>query len=157
MLNNIDFHTLLKKAVLVVIVLIGILLTIVGVLTSEFNTIKKFDSGGKSPRELMSRTISKASKQYNTQISVDTENNMANLGDFTFNIGKDKKLIANISFKYSANKDTNWFEDDDIKNEIMKKNIILRDTIINTMIEHTDISASSKRIKRELKIGRAHV
>ena len=153
-LQEIDMHKLIKKAILVVVILIVLLSMVVGILTSDFNKIKKFDSSNKSPRAMIS-SMNKSSKNryYNTEISIDSSNNMANLGDFTFNIGNEKMLIANISLKYKAYTDSNgWMNgNENIKKEILKKSAILRDAIIDTMIGSYDESSSEQRMKREIQ------
>ena len=143
-------HNLIKKIIIGVVVLIGVLLLVIGVMRSEFGNIKKFDSGGKSARDMMSN-FKPGGNGYSTSVSIGTSS-IANLGDFTFNISSDKKLIANISIKYKQNGIASWFSDDEkIKNEIIKKGTILRDAVINTMIGNTDARADSKKMRTELK------
>lgn len=152
-LKNIDKRDIIKKAIIVVSSLIGLLLMTIGVLTSDFNKIKKFNTKDKSPRQLISSKL-----QYNqlhkTDIDIDSDNNIANLGDFTFNVGEKNILIANISLKFKSNKKSKeWISSsDDIEQEIAKKGgTILRDAVIDTMIGNYDTTADSQRIKREIK------
>jgi flagellar basal body-associated protein FliL len=151
-LKNIDKRDIIKKAIIVVSSLIGLLLMTVGVLTSDFNKIKKFDKKDKSARQLISSKL-----QYNqlhkTDIEIDSNNNTANLGDFTFNVGEKNILIANISLKFKSNKNNKqWIGDgDDIEQEIVKKSTILKDAVIDTMIGNQYTSADSQGMKREIK------
>lgn len=153
-LQKIDLHKLIKKAIAVVVGLIIFLSMIVGVLTSDFNKIKKFDSDDKSARAMIS-SLNKSSKNryYNTEISIDSSINMANLGDFTFNVGKEKMLVANISLKYKPYENSNkWMNDNkNIKKEIMKKSAILRDAVIDTMIDNYDVSENRQEMKRYIQ------
>ncbi len=152
MKTDFNIQEYLKKAIMVVAILIVILGMIVGVLTSDFKKIKKFDSSEKSPRQLVSSIVN-SSKYYNTRISINKDSNIANLGDFTFNVSNKKMLIANISLKYKSNKQsTKWSDNtEEIQQEIMKKGTILRDAVIDTMIGSYDTNANSKRMKREIK------
>ncbi len=146
---RINRREILKKASLVVASLIVILLLILGVKSSDFGKIAKYDQQDKSsPRERMSKSsfLSRNGMQV-----VIVSDNMANLGDFTFNISGDRKLIANIALKYKAN-DTGWFSSkNDIKKEIIKKSVVLRDAAIDTMLGNSVETANSDTIRTALK------
>ena len=99
----------LLKASIVVASLIGILLLILGIQSSKFGKIKKYDEKGNSPRHMMSGTIGSSRRSSdNMKIKIESDS-VANLGDFTFNISGNRKLIAKISLKYKPNSDAGWF------------------------------------------------
>ena len=149
---QIDKIKIIKNSIIAVLSLIVILLLILGVLSSDFTKLQKYDVGGKSPREsLYNRTIlSGLSNGMKVSISSDSK---ANLGDFVFNISGDKKLIANISIKYKPlADDDSWFgNSDEIKQEIIKKGVILRDATINTMLGYSAASANNEKMREKLK------
>lgn len=151
-LKNIDKRDIIKKAIIVVGSLIGLLLMTIGVLTSDFNKIKKFDKKDKSARQLISSKL-QYNQMHKTDIEIDSNNNTAHLGDFTFNVGEKNILIANISLKFKSNKNNKqWIGDgDDIEQEIVKKSTILKDAVIDTMIGNQYTSADSQGMKREIK------
>ena len=145
-------HELLRKSIIGIFSIIGVLLIILGVLKSDFRTVKKFEGGGKSPRDMMSSSSPKVNRSaYSTSVSIGSDS-VANLGDFTFNVGGDKKLITNISLKYEQKGDKGWFSDDKkIKNEIMKKGTILRDATIDVMMGNPNLQADSTEMRNTLK------
>ncbi len=149
---KIDRTKIIKNAIIVVLSLIVVLFLILGVLSSDFTKLKKYDVAGKSPRDAVyNRTIlSSLSNGMKVSISSDSK---ANLGDFVFNISGDKKLIANISIKYKPVKsEESWFNDsDEIKQEILKKGVILRDATINTMLGYSTASANNEKMREKLK------
>jgi flagellar basal body-associated protein FliL len=152
---QIDKRTIIKKISMFILLLIVILLLILGIQTSKFSDIKKYESD-KSPRDNMSQTRSSSSntKDYSMQVTIENDT-IANLGDFTFNIAGNKKLVANISLKYKSNtKDNSWFEsnsNNDVKKEILQKSVILRDAAISTMLGSSRVTADSSRMRKALK------
>ena len=100
---QINKRKILKKVIAVVILVIILLLLILGIQSSEFGKIAKYDTQSKSLRETISNFISSSSKTDNGMNVTFTSDNVANLGDFVFNISGDKKLIANISLKNTLN------------------------------------------------------
>ena len=146
---RINRREILKKASLIVLSLIVILLLILGIKSSDFGKIAKYDKQDQSsPRERMSKSsyLSRNGMQV-----VIVNDYMANLGDFTFNISGDRKLIANIALKYKSN-DSGWFSSkNDIKKEIIKKSVILRDAAIDTMLGNSVETANSDTIRKALK------
>ncbi|MCF6340466.1 MAG: flagellar basal body-associated FliL family protein [Sulfurimonas sp.] len=138
---------IIKTVSTIVFSIIVLLLLALGVKNSDFGNIKKYDNSGKSPRDMITKSISSSGMQ----VSI-TNDEIANLGDFIFNIAGDRKLIANISLKYKSNtKDNSWFgSKDDIKKEILKKSVILRDSTINTMLGNPIATANSEKMRKEL-------
>ena len=139
---------ILKRAALGVTSLIVVLLLILGIKNSDFGKIAKYNKqDSKSGRDMKTRFISSSG------MKVTVTNDIANLGDFTFNIAGDRKLIANISLKYkSKDGDESWFSNGDkSKKEILKKSVILRDAAINTMLGNSVATANSKKMRKALK------
>ncbi|MCF6310727.1 MAG: flagellar basal body-associated FliL family protein [Sulfurimonas sp.] len=138
---------IIKNASIVVLLLIILLLMVLGVQNSDFGKIKKYNSKDGSPRDMMTKFINSSGMQVTV-----ANNNMANLGDFTFNIAGDRKLIANISLKYKSIKDDSWFSGgDETKKEILNKSAILRDAAINTMLGSSVATANSKKMRKALR------
>jgi len=148
---QIDKIKIIKNASLIVLALIVILLLILGIKSSKFGKIKKYDIEDESPREMMSHYRHPSNKSNGMQVTI-RSNTEANLGDFTFNISGDRKLVANISLKYKPNReDDSWFNNkDSIKKEILKKSVILRDAAINTMLGHS-ANVDSEQMRKALK------
>lgn len=149
---QIDKEKIIKNAIIIVLSLIVILLLVLGVLNSEFTKLKKYDVDGKSPRESAYNRTILSSLSNGMKVSLISDNR-ANLGDFVFNISGDKKLIANISIKYKPVKDeSSWFSNsDEIKQEILKKGVILRDATIDTMLGYSTASANNEKMREKLK------
>ena len=147
------YRKIIKKAILIVVSLIVLLLVILGLQTSKFGDIKKYDSK-KSPRETVSKIIRSSTKSSSgMQVTIES-NNIANLGDFVFNISGDRKLIANISLKYKSKKeDGSWFNNNnnEIEKEILKKSVILRDSTIDTMLGSSISTANSEKMRKTVK------
>lgn len=139
---------IIKTTSTIIFSIIVLLLLVLGIKNSDFGNIKKYDSGGKSPREMMTKFINSSGME----VSI-TNDEVANLGDFVFNIAGDRKLIANISLKYKSTVENNsWFKSkDDIKKEIMKKSVILRDATIHTMLGSPIATANSEKMREELR------
>ena len=78
---------IIKTVSTVVFSIIVLLLLVLGIKNSDFGSIKKYDSSGKSPREMMTKFISSSGMQ----VSI-TNDEVANLGDFVFNI--DRKSVV---------------------------------------------------------------
>lgn len=151
--NTTDIRNLVKKMILSIISLIMLLLVIIGIRQSDFTKIKKYDNNDKSPREAIYNPNKITFNYYTTKVTLNDENSLANLGDFVFNVAEERKLIANISLKYKQkNKIEEWIKSDsDIREEIIKKSVILRDAIINTMIGSTNATINSKKMRNDLK------
>jgi len=138
---------ILKTASLSIFSIIVVLLLILGVKNSSFGTIKKYDSGGNSKRDILKSLSSTSMK-----VTI-TNDELANLGEFVFNISEDRKLIANISLRYKANYDDNsWFSsNDELKREIVIKSVILRDATIDIMLGSSLAAANSNKMRKELR------
>lgn len=134
--------------------LIVILLLILGIQSSDFTKLQKYDIEGKAPRESISSNKAAPTSvlRNGMQVTIGSDN-QANLGDFVFNISGDRKLITNISMKYkSSKKRGSWFSDkNDIKEEILKKSVILRDSAINTMLGYSMVNANNEVMRKALK------
>lgn len=149
---QINRKKIIKNISVIIVLLIVILLLVLGVQTSKFSTLKKYEID-KFSKDIMSNSITAPSRFSNdTQVTI-TGNNVINLGDFTFNISENKKLIANISLKYRAkNDDKNWLNsEDDIKKEILKKSAILRDATINAMMGKPKVAIKSEKMRKAIK------
>ncbi|MBW6489431.1 flagellar basal body-associated FliL family protein [Sulfurimonas sp.] len=152
---KIDRKKILINASYGIAALIVILLLILGVQSSDFTKLQKYDIEGKTaPRlSISGNRASAASVLRNSmQVSISSDN-QANLGDFVFNISGDRKLIANISMKYkSSGKRGSWFNDkNDMKEEILKKSVILRDSAINTMLGYSMVNANNEVMRKALQ------
>lgn len=134
--------------------LIVILLLILGIQSSDFTKLQKYDIEGKAPRESISsnKAVPTSVLRNGMQVTIGSDN-QANLGDFVFNISGDRKLITNISMKYkSSKKRGSWFSDkNDIKEEILKKSVILRDSTINTMLGYSMVNANNEVMRKALQ------
>ncbi|QOY53653.1 flagellar basal body-associated FliL family protein [Candidatus Sulfurimonas marisnigri] len=152
-INAITLRNFVKKTIFAVISLIILLLIIIGVRQSDFTNIKKYDSDDKSPREVVYNPNKITLNYYTTKVTLNNENSLANLGDFVFNVAGDRKLIANISLKYKSNNTSeNWIQsDNNAGEEIVKKSVVLRDAIINTMIGNHNATVNSKKMRNDLK------
>ncbi|MCK9453792.1 MAG: flagellar basal body-associated FliL family protein [Sulfurimonas sp.] len=149
---QIDKIKIIKKAIMLISAIIIILLLVLGVLSSDFTKLKKYDIAGKSPRETILSQLMPSSINNGMKVSVTGEGS-ANLGDFVFNISENKKLIANISIKYKPTKKKNsWFSSsNEMQREILEKGVILRDATIDTMLGYTKASANNDTMRRKLK------
>jgi flagellar basal body-associated protein FliL len=145
-----------KKTVKTITILILVILVcygiFIGLRNSDFANLKKYDTHGKSPREMMSEFLSSDnSDNYSTRVTIKSDT-VANLGDFEFNIAGNKKLVANISLKYYPyNKESSFNDDGSIKKEILEKAVILRDTAINTMLGSTRARANNEMMREDLR------
>lgn len=151
---KIDRRKILINASYGVAALIMILLLILGVQNSDFTKLQKYDIEGKTPRESISGNRAAAISVLRNSMQVTVgKDNQANLGDFVFNISGDRKLIANISMKYkSSGKRAYWFSDkNDMKEEILKKSVILRDSAINTMLGYSMANANNEVMRKALR------
>jgi len=149
---QIDRIKIIKNAIAAVVSLIVILLLILGILSSDFTKLQKYNVADKSPRESAYNRAILPGLSNGMKVSISSDSK-ANLGDFVFNISGDKKLIANISVKYKpVENDDSWFSDsDEIKHEIIKKGVILRDATINTMLGYSTASANNEKMREKLK------
>lgn len=151
---KIDRRKILINASYGVASLIVILLLILGIQSSDFTKLQKYDIEGKAPRDsISSNRYAAASVLRNSmQVTIGSDN-QANLGDFVFNISGDRKLITNISMKYkSSGKSGSWLNDkNDMKEEILKKSVILRDSAINTMLGYSMVNANNEVMRKALQ------
>lgn len=141
---NYDKREILRKAIITIILIIIILLMILGIQSSDFSKLKKYDIEGKSSK------ISFGSRNSVIEVSIVSKNEV-NLGDFVFNVLGDKKLIANISVIHKPK--TDMVSSDSAKHEFVKKGTLLRDATINAMLEsrNFEMKVDNDRIKDNIK------
>jgi len=145
---------IIKIMSMIILILLGAVVIILGIQESDFSNIKKYDDKTNSARDIMSLSKQKRSNMQRHDRSVKIESDtIANLGDFNFNIADNKTLVANISLKYkSDSENSGWFNNkDSVDVEIIKKSVLLRDAVINTMIGNDRATVNSERIRKELK------
>lgn len=137
----------LKNIVVTVILIIIVLLLILGVQSSDFSKIKKYDFG-KSSNGFLQQVSS--SKSDSMEVSIVNKNEV-NLGDFVFNVLGDKKLIANISIIHKPKNGKTFM--DNSGDEFIEKGAILRDATINAMLDsqNFDMSVNNNKIKDAIK------
>ena len=87
-------------------------------------------------------------RRHNTKIEI-LSDNTASMGDFIFNSGGNTKIVANISLKFQNSKD-GWFNSNDAKKEIVKRGVILRSAIIDTMMDNHGLKTNDDKIKTKL-------
>lgn len=87
-------------------------------------------------------------RRHNTKVTI-INDNTANMGDFVFNSGGNTKIIANISLKFKNTKN-GWFNGDDAEKEILKRGVILRSAIIDTMMDNHGQKVNDAEIKAKL-------
>lgn len=144
-----------KKAIKVISFTIIILTVVaVGILSmsqSNHSTIKyeknMFSNG---PNNTMTKGKQKMaqSRRHDTKIRI-LSDDTASMGDFTFNSGGNTKIVANISLKFK-NTDKGWFNGSDAKEEIIKRGVILRSAIIDTMMDNHGQKTNDDKIKYQL-------
>lgn len=143
---------ILQNTTIVVVILIVILVVLLGLNSSKYASIKKYDIPSRNPNAIVSKKPSFLGYANEMEVTI-TNDNEANLGEFVFNIAGNRVLIANISVKYKKNKiNTGWFNsDENIKEEILKKGVILRDATIDTMLQNPTPAANSESMRKSIK------
>ena len=138
-----------KKMIITIIILIISIIIVVTISKSDFSNLKKYDKKDSFDGTSSFKNKMSSNRYYSKEVTIlsDTE---ANLGDFTVNIANNKKLISNISIKLKKNKNSDWFSDNSLEEEIIKKGVILRHTVIKNLTGK-NINTNSKRIKKILK------
>lgn len=152
---KINRRKVIKNAILIIFSLIVILLLILGMLKSNFTNIKKYDKSYGNPNTPNSLQKTFFDNQsISTQVVIE-QDGVANLGDFVFSLSPKKKLIANISFTYKPNKNSNaWFESDaKIRDEIVKKGTILRDATIDIMLLNQSAEIENEEMREAIREG----
>ncbi len=143
----------IKIAIKIVATLIVLLLLAYGISTSEFNNIKKYDESDDSKRLEIPSSKEKLKfakeKRYSTKVRVEGEN-MANLGDFEMNIVGNKKLVMNMSMEFKDTKKSIWPFSKGVKNEIVKKGVVLRSAVIDTLSHYNNIDVNNENMKEDL-------
>jgi len=122
-----------------------------GIGQSDFTKIKKYDENKAAIRSDMSISKSKQkfakSRRYSNEVEV-FSNGMVSLGDFIINIADSRKLVANISVKYSN--DEKWYDLSHESDEMQEKSIVLRNAVINALYGVT-AETNSDKIKDKIK------
>ena len=118
-------------------------LAVYGYITSDFSKIKKYDGNA---REEFKAKIAKE-LYYSTKVRIQSDG-MLHLGHFEINIASNKTLIANISLKYTVPDDT-W-KNSKAKNEILKNGPVIRNMIIETILNKKAKDILNYRVKNEI-------
>lgn len=143
----------IKRLILLLLFIAAIYGIYIGVKNSEFANLKNRNkSSTKSLKEIMAEFFHEGDNNYFTTKVTIKSDSVANLGDFEINISGDRKLVANISLKYySYNKESKFNDDTSVKKEILKKDIILRDAAINTILGGTKIRADNDKMRENIR------
>lgn len=149
---QINRKKIIKNAALFVSSLIVILLLTLGVITSDYTKLKKYDVADKSPREMVLKSIASSVSGSSSQVSVQNDHE-ANLGDFVFNITNNKVLIADISIRYAPKpQSSSWLDgESERRKEILKKGVILRDATIDTMLGYSTANANNEVMREKIR------
>lgn len=87
-------------------------------------------------------------RRHDTRIMI-LDDGTASLGDFIFNSGGNTKIVANISLKFKNSKD-GWFNGNDAEEEIVKRGLVLRSAVIDTMMDNHGVQINDKMIKNKI-------
>ncbi len=132
---------------LAIVAIIGIIS-----LSSKSYSSKKYDKNmfSNSPDVKMTKGKQKfaQTRRHDTKVTI-LNDNTASMGDFIFNSGGNTKIVANISLKFKNSK-KGWFNGDDAKQEIIKRGVILRSAIIDTMMDNHGQKTNDDKIKAKL-------
>ena len=128
----------------ILISMVIIMITIYGYITSDFSKIKKFT--GTSTHTNLKTKIAKK-RYYSTDVNIENDG-VLHLGDFEINIASDKKLVANISLKYTIPKDV-W-QNSKAKNEMLDNGPVIRNIIIETILNKESNNIINYRVKNEI-------
>lgn len=141
-------RVIIKKAIIIVILAITVLLLILGVQSSDFSKLKKYDVADKSPRGFIQQIGS--SKSDSMSVSIVGQNEV-NLGDFVFNVSGNKKLIANISIIHKPKDNVTFL--DSPRDEFTQKAALLRDATIDAMLEskNFEMNLNNNKISKNIK------
>lgn len=119
---------------------------------SDYGAPKKYKknmfSNGPDDRMTKGKQKFAQKRRHSTKVTV-VSDDTADMGDFIFNSGGNTKIVANISLKFKNTKDS-WFNDSDGKEEIIKRGVILRSAIIDTMMENHGQKSNDDKIKAKL-------
>jgi len=137
---------------LIVLMLLIMVFGIFAYVIYPLKSSKKYDKNmfSNAPDNTMTEGKQKMAqtRRHNTKIRI-LNDNMASMGDFIFNSGGNTKIVANISLKFKNSKD-GWFNSGDAKNEIVKRGVILRSAIIDTMMDNHGQRSNDDEIKAQL-------
>jgi flagellar basal body-associated protein FliL len=144
---------IIRKAIKVVVTLIILLLLAYGISKSDFNKIKKYDEEDTSPATSLPLSQAKLNhaqqRRFSTKVTAQA-NGMISLGDFEVNIQNDKKLIINMSIKYKNHDSKGWLDSKDVKQEIIKKGVVLRSAVIDTLSYYDNVDINNKKMNKSL-------
>jgi len=146
-------NNIVQKLIRIVVSLIILLLLAYGVSKSDFNNIQKYDADDDSKKidlPMSKQKIKHAQKlRFSTKVVVNSDT-MANLGDFELNIKGGKKLVMNMSMKFKNNKKDSWLSSNDAKNEIIKKGVVLRSSVIDTLSHYNNVDINNDKMQKSL-------
>jgi len=153
MLTRENLEKIIRKAIQIVVTLIVLLLLAYGVSKSDFNNIKKYDESDDSnklevPMSEEKRKMAQG-RRFSTKVVINS-NTMANLGDFELNIQGGKKLIMNMSLEFKNNNQNSWLNSNDAKEEIIKKGVVLRSSVIDTLSHYNNVDINNKKMQESL-------
>lgn len=141
------------KIILVIvtlIILLSLALIVKNFNSTYFKTFEFKDKSAPNKSRLEKNTDDSSNKCLQATV---TSDNIINLGDFLFILADNRKLAANISFKYKKiNMDSHEIFDnqDSTEEEIKSKNSILRDRIIGVMFAKTMPTIDDKEMKQAM-------
>lgn len=119
-------------------------LAVYGYMTSDFSKIKKYDNN--NIRDDFKSKIAQE-RHYSTDVKIKNDG-MLHLGHFEINISNNKKLIANISLKYTIPSDI-W-KNSKAKKEMLNNGPVIRNIIIETILNKKFNDILNDRIKDEI-------
>ena len=121
-----------------------IALSVYGYMTSDFSKIKKYDNN--NIRDDFKSKIAKE-RYYTTKVKIKNDG-MLHLGNFEINIANDKKLIANISLKYTIPDDI-W-KNSKAKKEMLSNGAVIRNITIETILNKESNDIFNYKVKNEI-------
>ena len=142
---------IIKIILLLVVALIVLLLLAYGISKSDFTKIKKYDENDPNAGLKLKAKIAKE-RFYTNRVTI-TEKSIANLGDFTLNVPKNRTLTTNISIKFKDKDSDNWLSPKKAAHEITDKGDVLRSVVIDTISNHRNADVSNEKIKATLVNG----
>ena len=135
-------------------IIFGVLAAIVifAVYPAKYSAPKKYNESMFSQGSAVKMTKGKQKmarrRRHDTKVRI-LNDNTASMGDFIFNSGGNTKIVANISLKFKNSKD-GWLNSSEGKEEIVKRGVILRSAIIDTMMDNHGLKTNDDRIKAKL-------
>lgn len=145
------FRKVLQVAIFIIVTAIVLILLAYGVSKSDFSKIKKYDELDTDSNTPVSALKAKLIKElyYTKKVKI-INNSTANLGDFTVNLSDKDQLVMNISIKFRGQKSDSWLGGDSIKQEILDKGDVLRNSVIYTISNNRYATVKNDALKRKL-------